>query len=261
MKNGQNSIFKNTKISYQQYLHREYNIIHAPFQPEMEFYDAIKSGDVTKVNELCSERFHDKQGFGTLSDDPVQSLKYHFVISTAMIARMCIQSGLQLSESYNMSDYYIQQADHAKTLEEISELHDEMCIAYTKRMRKLHKEAVCARPVIECIDYIYDHLSTRITMDDLSAAVGLSNAYISRLFKKETGYTVSEYILLKKLETAQSMLSYSEYSIAQISDALAFPSQSYFTKVFKKQFGTTPKQYADNVTPPASAEMYSSTNE
>ena len=241
------SIFNDSKISYQQYLHREYNIIHAPFQPEMEFYDAIKNGDKAKVTELCAERFHEKEGFGTLSDKPLQSLKYHFVISTAMIARMCIQSGLQLSESYNMSDYYIQRADKAKTLNEISDLHDEMCLAYTKRMAKIRKEAVCSKPVIDCIDYIYDHLSSRITMSDLSLAIGLSESYISRIFKKETGYTVSEYILLKKIETAKSMLSYSDYSIAQISDALAFPNQSYFTKVFKKQCGKTPKQYADSI--------------
>ena len=245
MKN--HSIFNDSKISYQQYLHREYNISHAPFQPEMEFYDAIKNGDTKKVHALSSERFHEKEGFGILSDNPVQSLKYHFVISTAMIARMCIQSGLLLSESYNMSDYYIQLADKAKSLEEISDLHDHMCMAYTKRMAKVRKEDVCSKPVINCIDYIYDHLSTRITMTDLSTATGLSESYISRLFKKETGYTVSEYILLKKIETAKSMLSYSDYSIAQISDALAFPSQSYFTKVFKKQCGKTPKQYADSI--------------
>jgi YesN/AraC family two-component response regulator len=237
------SIFHDEKISYQEFLHREYNIIHAPYQPEMEFYGCIKNGDVAKVLELCKEPFHTKPGFGTLSKNPVQSLKYHFVISTAMIARMCINQGLQLSESYNMSDYYIQRVDKAKTLKEISELHDEMCIAYTKKMRKLQKASICSKPVITCIDYIYDHLSTRITTEDLSEATGLSSSYISRIFKKETGCTVSEYILLKKIETAKSMLAHSNYSIAQISDALAFPSQSYFTKVFRKYCGTTPKKY------------------
>ena len=251
MKSSSNhyNVFKNNKISYQQYLHKEYNIIHAPFRPEMEFYDYIKNGNVNHVKKLCEERFHEKVGLGTLSDNPLQNMKYHFVISTAMIARMCINSGLLLSESYNMSDYFIQMADKAKTIEEISDLHDEMCIAYTKRMKKFQKESVCSKPVIECIDYIYDHLSTRITMADLSITTGLSESYISRLSKKETGYTVSEYILLKKLETAKSMLSYSDYSIAQISDALAFPSQSYFTKVFKKEYGETPHQFAKSFHP------------
>ena len=71
----------------------------------------------------------------------------------------------------------------------------------------------------------------------------LSAPYFSRLFKKETGYSVSSYILAKKLETAKSMLASSSYSIAEISASLAFPSQSYFTNVLKKDCGLTPKEY------------------
>ena len=73
--------------------------------------------------------------------------------------------------------------------------------------------------------------------------MNLSAPYFSRLFKKETGYSVSEYILNKKLETAKSMLTSSSYSIAEISASLAFPSQSYFTNVLKKDCGMTPKDY------------------
>ena len=47
----------------------------------------------------------------------------------------------------------------------------------------------------------------------------------------------------KKLETAKSMLASSDYSIAEISASLAFPSQSYFTNVLKKDCGLTPKEY------------------
>lgn len=54
---------------------------------------------------------------------------------------------------------------------------------------------------------------------------------------------MSEYILNKKLETAKSMLASSDYSIAEISASLAFPSQSYFTNVLKKDCGMTPKEY------------------
>ena len=53
---------------------------------------------------------------------------------------------------------------------------------------------------------------------------------------------------MKKLETAKSMLSSSDYSIAEISASLAFPSQSYFTNLLKKDCGLTPKQYRDRST-------------
>ena len=230
-------------ISYREYLHREYNIVHAPLEPEMDFYNSIKTGNVRKTKKLCEESFIEKKGLGKLSENKLQNMKYHFVISTAMIARACIDGGLQMSEAYSMSDYYIQQADTAKTLQQISDLHDDMCLSYTKRMKQLQKETICSKPIIESMDYIYEHLNTRITIDNLCKETGLSRAYLSRLFKKETGETINRYILLKKIETAKSMLEYSSYPISEISSALAFPSQSYFTKVFKDECGITPSQW------------------
>ena len=234
------------KISYREFLHKEYEILHAPYQPEMDFYEAIKHGHIKKVKELCNDSFIDKEGLGTLSRNQLQNMKYHFTISTAVIARECIAGGLSLPESYSMSDYYIQRADTASTLLEISDLHDEMCLAYAKRMHDFNKQSIASKAINKCIDYIYEHLHTRITVEILSEKCGLSTAYLSRLFKKETGYTISSYILSKKLETAKSMLAYSDYSIAEISAALAFPSQSYFSNAFKKEYGLTPLKYRNS---------------
>jgi YesN/AraC family two-component response regulator len=133
--------------------------------------------------------------------------------------------------------------DEAQTPEEITDIHNEMCIHYTELMQSLQKSAITSKAVSACINYIYEHLHTRITLNTLASVTNLSAPYLSRLFKKETGYSVSEYIQNKKLETAKSMLSSSDYSIAEISASLAFPSQSYFTNVLKKDCGLTPKQY------------------
>ena len=231
------------KISYQEFLHREYEFFRAPLAPEMEFYETIRSGNIRKVRRLLAEPFHQKKGLGVLSEDPLQNLKYHFTITVALVARFCISGGLSQSESYSLSDYYIRQADEAGSAEEISDIHNEMCLHYARQMSALQTGAVTSKAVSTCIDYIYDHLHTRITLNHLASVTNLSAPYLSRLFKKETGYPVSDYILRKKLETAKSMLSSSDYSIAEISASLAFPSQSYFTNVLKKDTGLTPKEY------------------
>ena len=62
-------------------------------------------------------------------------------------------------------------------------------------------------------------------------------------FKKEMGIGVAEYILKKRMEAARNMLRYSDMSYAEISEILAFSSQSHFTAVFKKHHGITPKEY------------------
>ena len=243
MSGGQKMPVQHKKISYQEFLHREYEFFRAPLAPEMDFYETIRSGNLRKVRSLLNEPFQMKKGLGVLSDDPLQNLKYHLTITTALIARFCISGGLSQAEAYSLSDYYIRLADEASTPEEISEIHNEMCLHYTKQMQNLQRSTVTSKAVSTAINYIYEHLHTRITLETLASVTNLSAPYFSRLFKQETGNSVSGYIRAKKLETAKSMLASSSYSIAEISASLAFPSQSYFTNVLKKDCGLTPKEY------------------
>lgn len=234
---------KREQISIVKYLPREPESVHAPYMPEMDFYTAVKAGNVQKVKKLCEEPFRAKEGLGVLSENALRNLKYHFVISAALIARMCIEGGMPLSESYGMSDYYIRIADSETDMDRISELHDEMSLEYAVRMRKISSGKVFSKPVAACIDFILEHLDIRIKMSDLCTLTGLSSSYLSRIFKDETGVTVTAFILDKKLETARNMLDYSEYPVSWITNTLAFPSESYFCKVFKEAYGTQPARY------------------
>ena len=231
------------EIFYKEFTRREHEVLRAPYNPELEFYTVIKIGDVERIRELCKEPLHSKEGLGTLSENPLQNLKYHFTITTAMVARYCIEAGMDLSEAYGLSDFYILKVDKCKSLEDISILHAIMCEDYAKHMKNLRKKKVCSIHIAKCIDYIYDHLHTRITVKHLVELTDVSPSYLSRLFKQETGISITQYIQSCKIETAQNMLIYSEYSPAQIAATLAFPSQSYFNEVFKKRTGMTPLKY------------------
>ncbi len=231
------------ELFYREFVQRENEILRAPYNPELEFYSAIKSGDIEKVRMLCKEQLIDKEGLGILSDNYLQHIKYHFVVTTALTARYCIEGGMELATAYSLSDFYIQKADRYTNAKDVSDLHPIMCEDYAKRMKALRKQKVCSKHIADCLDYIYDHLHTRITIDDLAAHVNLNPSYLSRLFKKEVGTPVSNYIQAKKIETAKNMLVYSERSLSEISSTLAFPSQSYFTEIFRKKTGVTPTEY------------------
>ena len=231
--------------SYKEFIMRENNIIHAPYSSEFDFYLAVKSGDVNKVTMLCESAFTDKNGLGQLSDNLLRNCIYHFIITVAMIARYCIEGGMEHEAAYSLSDFYIQKADKCTTADQISRLHSIMVIDYTKKMNALKKDKICSKPIVKCIDYIYDNLHTRITVELLANYVGLNPNYLSILFKKETGVSISMYIQIQKIETAKNMLKYSDYSSSQIASILAFPTQSYFIEVFKKLVGLTPKKYQD----------------
>ncbi len=231
------------ELSYREYIMREDYEFHAPFSPEIEFYEMVKSGDLKAVIAYDKEDFCDKKGLGVLSKDKVRSFKYHFAITAALLARYCIGGGMEHEQAYNISDLYIYKVDECSTLKEISELHRNMVKEFTKRMYDLRTRKVYSKHIVICIRYIYDHLHEKITITDAANELGLSEGYLSRLFKKETGMNFGEYVTRKKIETARNMIDYSGYSLSQISNILAFTSQSYFVKVFKKYEGVTPGQY------------------
>ncbi|MDE5718010.1 MAG: helix-turn-helix transcriptional regulator, partial [Lachnospiraceae bacterium] len=85
----------------------------------------------------------------------------------------------------------------------------------------------------------------RITIEEIAQQIGVSSGYLSRLFKKETGESVSAYIRAQKIQMAKNMLRYSDYTLVDIANRLAFSSQSHFIQQFREQTGMTPKKYRD----------------
>lgn len=219
---------------------------HRDMTEEFLFYQSVANGDIDAVRKNCDAgRFVDGEGVGVLSCNPVTNLKYHFVITTAMVARMCRQSGMELEQAFRMSDFYIKKQDDIHTMQAVQNLHDEMVIDYTQKMRRYVHKDIYSKHITACKDYIYSHLKERITIKNLSDELGVSPSYLSRLFKKETGVSVSAYILEKKIDVAKNLLRFSDYSVIEIANRLSFSSQSHFIQEFRKSVGTTPKKYRD----------------
>ena len=105
------------------------------------------------------------------------------------------------------------------------------------------KQKIISKPIILCMDYIYSHIHYRITLEELADYLNLSPSYLSKLFKKEVGITISTYITNLKIDKAKNFLQYSEYTVADIANYLAFSSQSHFAETFRAETGKTPLEY------------------
>ncbi len=231
------------KLSHIEFLNREYNVSHLSYEREMAFFHSIKQGDYAEAQRLfkpfnCEE-------MGKLSDDSLRNLKYHLVITVAFITRYCIEGGMEMEAAYNLSDIYIRSVDKCRTEDEINMLHREVVADYAQRMNIIRKQNRYPKTVTMCLDYIYDNLHRKITLEQLAELVKLSPTYLSKLFHKEVGITVSAYITKRRIETAENMLKFSDYSCLEISDYLCFSSESHFIHAFKKHTGYTPKNYRE----------------
>ena len=113
---------------------------HRVIETEYTFYDAIANGNIEYVQDNCkNQTFTNPDGMGKLSDDKLQNIRYHFVVTTAMITRYCVHAGMEQEQAYSLSDFYILKMDKCRTIDQISRLHDTMCLDFCSRMNELKR--------------------------------------------------------------------------------------------------------------------------
>ncbi len=99
------------------------------------------------------------------------------------------------------------------------------------------------KPVKLVKSYIQDHFSEPVKLEELAEMVGFNSAYFSSMFKKETGQTLTEYILEVRIEQAKVLLKQKDIKINHIPEMIGMGDAKYFSRQFKKVSGLTPSQY------------------
>ena len=91
--------------------------------------------------------------------------------------------------------------------------------------------------------YIKDHLSEKISREQLAGLVYLHPDYLTHVFKEKTGLSISAYILKERLNLSKNLLRNTDLSINTIALDCGFSDASYFTRIFRRETGTSPSQY------------------
>ena len=225
---------------------RDNDIMLFAYNAEINRYGLIAAGDLEGLKKDLERSNKDKNSpsrRGVLSSDSLSNEKYHAIIMTALVSRFCIEHGLDIAVSYTLSYIFIIKIDRASTPEEVRAIANEIRIEYCMRMRELSTKQVVSRYVVLAVDYIRAHVQEPITVEQVSNELSVNASYLSKLFKKEMGKSISEYIRDSKIEIAEHMLRHLDDTSLQIANYLGFSSQSHFIQVFRKQTGMTPEEY------------------
>ncbi|WP_239614798.1 helix-turn-helix domain-containing protein [Cohnella mopanensis] len=94
--------------------------------------------------------------------------------------------------------------------------------------------------------YINEHLTEEVSREQIADHVFLNPGYLSRLFKKETGESLSDYILRERMKMAKNALTFSDEPISKVARSLGYNSLSYFGKMFKRFYQMSPQDYRKN---------------
>ncbi|MFC0277929.1 AraC family transcriptional regulator [Enterococcus devriesei] len=115
--------------------------------------------------------------------------------------------------------------------------------SYRKPIQSLTQPMIHNPRVLEILYYLDTHYQEDLSIADLSKKYSFNASYLSRLFKKETGYTPKEYLLNVRLKNVQQLLVSTNLPIEEIAELTGFKHGYYLSKYFKKIFGISPNNF------------------
>lgn len=186
--------------------------------------------------------------YGNYSTDLREQQLTVLIITLSNAATAAIQGGLDHQTALSLLEFYIKKALKTDSPSDIETLSINAILDFTKRVKneKYDTYSSSKSTIYDCIQYIRERVYTPITVKEIACYSGYSLEYFSMLFKKETGFNASTFIINCKLYESKKLLKFTNKKISEISSQLFFSSQSHFQKAFKKKFKMTPLQYRNS---------------
>lgn len=197
-----------------------------------------KEGSQVLLNQILAHIY-------TSNNNNIEKIKPRITELIVVLSRAAVDAGADINEIFLINETFTDNMGEFTNLEDLSAWVSNMLqrfISFTFEFDKVkHADAV-----YKVIEFIKANFQRRMSLGEIAASTYLSKTYLSSLFKKETGYSISEYINIVRIERSKSLLLEENISIIDIANLCGFEDQSYFTKVFKHIVGITPKKYREN---------------
>ncbi|MDD4546071.1 MAG: AraC family transcriptional regulator [Oscillospiraceae bacterium] len=218
-----------------------------PIETEKKLHDLICSHDKSGAQELLNQLLGH---IYCASNFDLATIKTRVVELVVILSRATIDAGADIREIFLYNTNYINEIEQFTSIEDISVwlnciMH--RFISYSFDFAQVKHSNV----VFKVMEYVKANYNKKITLDDIARHVYLSRSYLSSIFKEETGESLFNYINKVRVEKSKLYLLDSAVSLVDIASICGFEDQSYFTKVFKKTTGISPKKYRDSRGNPA----------
>ncbi|HDR7326540.1 MULTISPECIES: helix-turn-helix domain-containing protein [Bacillus] len=211
-----------------------------------DFFLTIKEGNKKKLIQYMYAVSQEDVEL-MLIEDPLRNQKNLGIIAITLATRYAIEGNLPPDIAFAHSILYIQTLEQLDNVESAKRLSGDALRTFADRVKEFNAQKY-SYAVTTCMKHINKNVYDGITLNELANHLEITPTYLSKLFKKEMGITLSEYIQRERVEEAKKLLTLTTYSLSDICAWLNFNDQSYFTRVFKKITSMTPRQYREKYT-------------
>jgi len=220
-------------------------ILEQRYEVEQNLIQAVSNGQLHKA-ELYLSHLSSHQ-YERRAENPLRDYKNYAIIMNTLLRKSVESAAVHPTHIHAISSQYAKKIElitsQATFLSLIKEMVRKYCLLVKNHSLKGYSMLV--RKVITNV--IYD-LTTDLSLKEQAKLLNVNPSYLSTLFKKETGQTLTEFVNRKRIEHAILLLNSTDMQIQVVAQYCGIPDVNYFTKTFKKIVGKTPKEYRAMIT-------------
>ncbi|MBQ4265964.1 MAG: helix-turn-helix transcriptional regulator [Clostridia bacterium] len=230
--------FEKTDIgSYDQF---ERKLVEERYEVEARLMNEVAHGHSMRAAAIMSH--FDNSVVEQRSAVPLRNFKNYLIISNTLMRKAVQQGGVHPLYIDKLSSSIARRIEAVMTMDEGKKLASEIVRKYCLLVRNHAMKAYSplVRKVILAID---SDLTADLSLCAHAKALGVNASYLSALFRRETGQTLSDYVARARVEQAIFLLNTTHMQIQTIAQHCGMPDVNYFTRTFRRIIGITPSQY------------------
>ena len=218
------------------------DLIEERYASENYLLNAVTLGQPHKADLILAA--FSSMPFEKRSDDPIRNLKNYSIIMNTLLRKAAEKGGVHPVYLDSASSDFAHKIEAHTNTTALESLMKEMFLTYCRLVQN-HNIMPYSKPVQHVILHIDEDLGADLSLQTLAKMENLSPGYLSTLFHKETGTTLVEFINQRRVSLAKHLLTTTKLQIQTIAQHCGIMDVHYFTKVFKKHTGKTPKAYRE----------------
>ena len=229
--------------AYISQLKRQGNLGYYPFKAEQALLAAISHGEKNKLMQYLSEFLASLHA----ECKEIGHIRSHISEFLVLLSRTVAKSGINEPQIISLHNQWQKTLSSLPSFQAIS--------AWLFTIVEDMTESIAGYPDVRhtniihyCIQHIGLHYQEQLTLEETAHLVYLSAGYLSRIFSHETGISFHQYLNNVRITKAKELIRTTNLRLTDISQMVGYGDQSYFTKVFKRIVGISPKEYAQKPT-------------
>lgn len=220
-------------------------MLESRYEGEKKLMQAVSQGVAHKAEQMISNS--SELMLEMRVEDPVRNMKNYVIVANVLLRKAVEQGGVHPFYIDGVSSDFAKKVEKIKTVQEGVEMMHDMIYKYCALVKNhsMKNYSLLVQKVITIID---SDLTADLSLHRQAEMLSVNASYLSTLFKKETGMTLTEYVAKKRVDHAAFLLASTNMQIQNIAQHCGIFDVNYFTKIFKKIKGKTPKEYREDAT-------------